>query len=565
MLLSHQDSLSPKVKNVTVPGGWIFLLAVIFMAIICFLPGLNSFGALDPTDSFFLEVSREMVECHHYITALFNYNDWLDKPTLPFWLIIIAYKLLGVSAWAGRLYAAFSGIILVIATYFFALRMIGRRAAILSAVILCTSPLFLIVGHVALSDEFLSMLFGISMLYIGTALATDKGKVSLFAYVFLGLAILAKGPIALVLALGSIGLYLIVVSDSWNKAKEQLLLLRPLTGMIILLLLCLPYYYCAHVVTSGAFTEQFFLRQNIGRMEGTINHHEPIWFYLPVFLAGYFPWSFYLLSGMPWLKRLFTFRFQLTQRQRFIIFSFCWLLFVAFLFTLVPTRLPTYIVPFSPALAIITAAYLDALIQAKANKTLAINASGMRRAENIMILLPPLLAAFGSLITLGLIIGWQILTGTFLVIIGSTLIIIAVLSLRSFWLLWAQQYTKGMVSVCLVSIFACAILVPSSFQWFYNNRQAMIMRIISVIKERNGSVATLFSPVPSTIFYLHHQVPNIDSLAQLPAFCQAGKMPHFLLASRNCLKIPALEAKNHTIASDGKWYLLSVDGFPWRK
>ena len=527
---------------------------------------------------------------------------------MPFWLIILAYKLFGVSAWSRRLYAAFSGIILAVATYLFALPMIGRRAAVLSAVILCTSPLFLIVGHVALSDEFLSMLFGIAMLYIGAALALGpqqrnsyaaartrestfagptaprrrwltanpvsshksaglaaaRTRFSLFAYFFLGLAILAKGPIALVLALGSTGLYILVVSKSWNSAREQFLCLRPLAGMVILLLICLPYYYIAHIATAGAFTEQFFLRQNIGRMEGAINHREPIWFYVPVFFAGYFPWCFYLLSGLPWLKRLLALRFPLTERQRFIVFSLCWLLFVAVLFTLVPTRLPTYIVPLSPALAIVTAAYLDLLIQVKAKGQAAVKMGRTQKIENAMIFLPPLLAAFGSLITLGLIISGLILTGTFLVIIGSTLIVIAGLSLRSFWLLWTHQYKKGIVSICLVSIFACAILVPSSFHWFYNSRQAIITRTISIIKERHGNVAILFSPVPSTIFYLQRPVPNIDSMAQLPPFCQDGKMPHFLLASRNCLKIPELQVKKHMIISDGKWYLLRVDGFPWQ-
>ena len=539
------------------------LLAVVLLAVLTFLPGLNGYKMLDPTDSFFIEAAREMGECHNYVITLANYTEWYEKPVLFLWLCTASYKLFGVSAWAARLPAALSGIILVVATYLFAIRRLNKRTAILSAVILCTSPLFSIVGHVALTDELLSMLLGMAMLYVSQSIITSKQKTNLIAYVFLALAVLCKGPIALVLAFGSVVLYLSVVSDSLKMAKESFFRLRPIAGLIIILCLCLPYFFFAHIATHGLFTEQFFMRQNLGRLQGTVNHQEPLWFYFPVFFAGYFPWCLYFLMAMPWIRRFLSFRLKFTERQKFITFNFCWFVFVAVLFFIVPTKLYTYIVPFSPAFAIVTAAYLDVWAQAKLTDSTKNSTHSIKQKENLLIVLPPSLSFAGSLIMFFVLLALKILQGPVLVVVSTGLIITAIFSLRSGWMFWVGRYNKALVNLSLASIIACATLIPAFFRWFYETHQVILEKAITLVAERNGNLATLFSPVPSTSFYLKHRVPTIESLSQLRQFCKSGRSPHFLLASSNCKKIPELQVDKHTVLTNGKWYLLIVEGFPW--
>src|SRR5277367_1919176 len=81
-----------------------------------FLVGLGSYGMLDPTDSFFVEAPKEMLEQGHFLTPLFNYADWFDKPAFPFLLTVVSYKMFGISTWAARLPSALSGIALVLLT-----------------------------------------------------------------------------------------------------------------------------------------------------------------------------------------------------------------------------------------------------------------------------------------------------------------------------------------------------------------------------------------------------------------------------------------------------------------
>lgn len=533
-----------------------YTLVIMLIAAACFLPALGSFGMLDPTDSFFLEAAREMIEQHHYITALYNYTDWLDKPILAFLPVILACKLFGLNIWAARLPAALSGIALVLATYTFTIPLLGRRAAVFSALILCSSPLFLLTGHIALSDELLSMLFGVAMLYAGTSLSTPKQKINIIAYVFLALAILTKGPIPLILAFCAIVFYLLVTCSSSSVAIKKLWQLRPVLGAISLLVLCLPYFYLAHASTGGAFTAQFFMRQNLGRMLGTVNHQEPIWFYLPITFAGYFPWIFYALMGFAWLKRLLTRRCRLTQRQGFIIFCFCWLSCVLLLFTFIPTKLPTYILPLSPALAILVGTYLDMLIRLAKDCP---NRWLSSPTSIIIFSIPPALICAGSLLAWWLLpkllavkMSWSGLLG-----LAGTLMLVPC------WLFWRKKFTQAVWSLVITSVCICSILLPCSFLYFYQIQQIGINKLVAIAKNKDASLATLFSGIPSAVFSMQKPVPEIKSLSDLEQFCHRGKTPHLLLATKNCLNIPQLQAKQHIIASDNKWYLLNVDGYPW--
>src|SRR5262249_50985575 len=149
-------------------GRMLWLIATI--ALLCFLPGLGTYKMLDPTDSFFVETGREMLFAHHYLTPLFNYTDWLDKPAFPFLLIVASYKVFGVNEWAARLPSALSAVALTMCTYSSAARMLGRRVGVLAGLILAACPLFCAVGHLALSDEPLSLFLGIALLGFAQAL-----------------------------------------------------------------------------------------------------------------------------------------------------------------------------------------------------------------------------------------------------------------------------------------------------------------------------------------------------------------------------------------------------------
>ena len=523
----------------------IFFITVV--AALSFLPGLGTYPMLDPADSLFMEAAREMSQLKHYITPLLNYVDWLDKPALPFLLIVACYKIVGTNEWAGRLPAALSGIVLVVYTYWSTAKILGQRCALISAVILSASPLFLGVGHVALSDGPLAAFFGVAMLSFAQALICLHKKSLPAAYGSLALAILCKGPIALVLSAGIIVTYLIISSQSLWEILERIKTLKIGVGLLVLIAGCLPYYALAHATTHGAFTYAFFLQQNIGRFVGTVNHQEPFWWYLPIFIGGFFPWTVCLLTAGPWFKSIWNARKSASQENSFLLFLSVWVLFILALFSAIPTKLPTYIVGVSPGFAIITAAYLQHVIDSN-------------RVRPLLITLPILLISAG----LGFIsLKWlmsshfqlNLCTWTAAGITLSLLILYAILLIKA-------SPLPAVSSLIAAAYLGCALLVPLLFCQFYEIHQAGLNCLIKIAIKKNGHLATLFSPIPSAIFLCQRPITNLNSLSEIDTFCKNNSPPLLLIASKNCLHIPELNVPAHTLAAaNNKWYLISLDSY----
>jgi 4-amino-4-deoxy-L-arabinose transferase-like glycosyltransferase len=556
---------------------------LLILACLVFLPGLGSYGMLDPTDSFFVEAPREMLSQHHYLTPLFNYVDWFDKPAFPFLLIVASYKVFGISAWAARLPSALSGIAIILCTALTASRIAGVRAGLFSALVLMTCPLFLIVGHSALTDEPLALFVTISMLGFAQVLILEDSKFLLPAYVALSLAILCKGPIGLVIVVGSLVSYSALIY--WHQRQRHSsissansLSLPPGTGStgisdgflemragkpalpvvgemhhapkmhfwvgtaVILVLAC-PYYLIAHATTSGAFTREFFLHQNIGRFEGTVNHQQPMWFYLPIFLAGYFPWTIIFLAALPQLKQLWQVHVW-TRRQRLLVLSLLWLVFVFVLFSFIPTKLPTYIVPLSSAFALITGIYLDLFARVKSTKVFGAFALGSLVLSLAAIILAPKLVkevpGMPPLVT---------------AIAGSG----AAFSLAQIWCLRKGKFKQSLKTLFLSTYLIVAFSIPFGFYGYYITHQRPIDALVLLAKSKRVNLATLFNSVPSAIFVFNHRIPMLQSMPAVKEFSRSEGSPHWLLATRNCLAIGELHAREHIIANKGKWYLISVD------
>jgi hypothetical protein len=133
----------------------------------------------------------------------------------------------------------------------------------------------------------------------------------------------------------------------------------------------------------------------------------------------------------------------------------------------------------------------------------------------------------------------------------------------SVWSFLHKQVTKAILSLSLASILACAVLIPCGYLWAYQTRQVSINNLIHMANLRNGSLAILFSRIPSAVFYTGKSVAELQSLSELEQFCRSGAKPHLLLATQNCLNLPELKAKQHLIVERGKWFLLNVEGYPW--
>ncbi|MCL6523908.1 MAG: glycosyltransferase family 39 protein [Thermoflavifilum sp.] len=247
--------------------------------------------------------AREMMMRHDWIVPTFNSNLRTDKPILEYFFMILAYRMFGVSEGAARFFSAVAGLILVLWTYVFASRHLGRQAAIWSTLALCCSLHFIIQSRLATPDPYL-MLFHAGALYaFFEGWIQRKAWAWWLMYAMLALAVLAKGPVGLFLPALTILLFLITRRQlRWPVIR----IMKPWSGLLLFLLIALPWYVAVGIRTHGEWIKAFFWYHNFHRFSSALDAHGGP-FILPLLfvLVGMLPfslWGFRAIT-LAWKKR----------------------------------------------------------------------------------------------------------------------------------------------------------------------------------------------------------------------------------------------------------------------
>ena len=327
-------------------------------ALIC-LWRLGNTGVTDETPPLFAAAGRAMQDTGDWLTPRVNGLPRYDKPPLVYWLMALGYSLPGSTFWdplgsvSARLPSALSSIAMMIGLADTVLRWPRRDDAAPSLTALATalafalSPLVLVWSRTAVSDALLCSLLGLSLLQQWRRFV-DPAQVRWWpAWVLLGLAVLAKGPVAIVLT----GLTLLLFSAFRRDLSELVVVLRPLRGLTITALISLPWYLAELLVEGQPFWDSFFGYHNLQRFTSVVNDHlQPWWFFGPVMLIAAVPFTPLLLLALANVPR------HRTEPEASLPqFAFCWLAAVLLLFTSAATKLPSYWLPATPAAALLIA------------------------------------------------------------------------------------------------------------------------------------------------------------------------------------------------------------------
>jgi 4-amino-4-deoxy-L-arabinose transferase-like glycosyltransferase len=323
---------------------------VLVLGGITFFHQLGSIGLVDETEPLFVESARQMTVTGNWITPYFNEVTRFDKPPLIYWLMAIAMKTIGVNEWAARLPSAIAGTVLVGFCFYAIKRLVPSRIApYLGSAIVAFNLITLFFGRLGYSDMLLSACFGGSLLafflgYVGSNLGWYRAF-----YLLMGLAVLAKGPVGIVLPSAIVLLFLL-----WaGKLREVLREIKPLQGIGIFLLVSVPWYLLAYIQNGNAFIESFFGVHNVERFTNVVNQHSGPWYYhLVTVLAGFFPWSLCLPAAIVHVLRHSNWK-QEERSQHFGKFALVWFAVVLIFFTIAVTKYITYTLPLYPAAAIL--------------------------------------------------------------------------------------------------------------------------------------------------------------------------------------------------------------------
>ena len=358
-----------------------------------------------PDEGRYAEISREMVATGDWVTPRLNGFAYLQKPPLQYWATAAAYEMFGVSEWTARLWTALTGLAAVLLTGFAGRRLLGKAAGEFGALALLASPYFVVMSGVNTLDMGVSLfLTGAVFAYLLSRQAAtgpaERGWM-LVAWAAMALAALSKGLIGVVLPFGTLVAYAI-----WHRQPAAIARLHWLPGLALFGAITAPWFVLA-ARANPEFLAFFFLHEHFQRFTSTVhNRAGPVWFFVPILLLAVAPWIGAAASGVARAWRARPDGGKVSTR-RFLLF---WCAIVFAFFSVSQSKLPAYLLPIVPALALLGG---DALASGNARRSafaLAVSAmvfgvlmfaaSEVLEARNLG-LLRPIYEAFGDWIMAG--------------------------------------------------------------------------------------------------------------------------------------------------------------------
>lgn len=320
------------------------LWLLIFLSLVVILPGLDNFYLQGRDENFYAEAAREMMIRGDYFTPYYNNEIFADKPPLTYWFIILGYNIFGVNELGARFFPALFNIATLIILYFFShLIFKNSTKAFLSSAILFSSFLFFVIANGAICDGFL--IFFITTSLYCFFLGEKKGKFYyyLLSYFCIALATLSKGLIGVIFPAAIIFFYFL----SRKKLSGLKKIYLP-AGIIIFLAVCVPVF----LLSGKDFLQQFFYREHIQRfVSARESHHGGFWYYPVSIIYGFLPWSVFIIQSCiySWKK--------IARDEKYFLFLWGGLILIFFSFS--QTKLPHYLLPIYPMLAMVSAYFFS--------------------------------------------------------------------------------------------------------------------------------------------------------------------------------------------------------------
>ncbi|MCX6361826.1 MAG: glycosyltransferase family 39 protein [Armatimonadetes bacterium] len=340
-------------------------LAVAALCVICFLWRLGVPSLFDFNEGLYVQAAREMLLRGDLVTASVNGIWFYDKPPLALWLVVACFKLFGVTEWAARLPVALAACGLTCLTWAVARRWFGRSAALVAAAALALSPIFIGTARQMTMDIHQALWVAVSVLMFWQC-ERSSGRRSLVwamgAWTAMGLAVLAKS------VPGFVPLPCVAVWLVWEHQGRPRDILRgiartrPWFGIPLLLAVILPWHLLAYRAHGQEFWYQYWTHHHVGILTGQeFSHAQPFWYYAPALLASMLPWSF-LLPGA--IKHGFTGSAGEPGAASLRRLAAVWCVLTVILFSLMRSKLVSYLLPMYPAAAILIGEYAAASLSA---------------------------------------------------------------------------------------------------------------------------------------------------------------------------------------------------------
>ena len=327
-------------------GAW--LLLAVFTLI--WFANLDYRRLVHPDEGRYAEIPREMAVSGDWVTPRLDGIKYFEKPPLQYWLTATAYKAFGVQQWTARLWPALSGYLGVLFIGYVGLRLGGSSLGLYSAAALGGCLWYVLNAHILTLDAGLTLWMSVALgsLFIAQDAATSPRESRWWmwvAWAAMALSTLSKGLIGIVLPGAALIAYTLLQRD-WALWRR----LHLVSGSIIFCLLAVPWFAVVSA-RNPEFFDFFFIHEHFTRFLTTEHRRTGAWWYfVPVLIGGVLPW----LSVFAW-SAYRAWRDAPTVADRFSWrrFALLWALVIFLFFSASGSKLPSYILPIFPALALV--------------------------------------------------------------------------------------------------------------------------------------------------------------------------------------------------------------------
>lgn len=488
---------------------WLLLVA----SAVLLLAQAGRYPLTDPDESRFARTTLEMLREGEVVVPRFEGQPRLVKPPLVHWIQMPLFALLGLSGLAARLHAALATLGSVLLVGFVARRRFGEEGAFWAALVLATTPLVVVLGRVGNLDALLSVhMLAVIALDLGRPAEPVRG-LNWAVGALLGLAFLAKGPVGVIVPL------LVMLAGRTATGRETIPRARSLLAAAGgWSLVVLPWGLAFLHQVGAATVVRLFREEMLDRYVAGTSHPEPPWFYLAVLGAAFFPWQAPLLVGLARLVRS-----RRRPEASTALYAAAGLAVGLAFFSLGAGKLPSYILPLAPLVALIVAWELGQELR------------DSRRGRIGPLLLS--VALGGWAIVLG-IAGWRFLEGAAgrVALIGSAIYGLGMLA--SLPGVVARRPRRVWTAAALSAALFLSVGVPILTADLVPRRSASAL-VQSVPELRSSRPVVVVSMrLPSLTLYLD-RVPELIPPDALGRRIDREDDPVFVLARSDLRSIPA--------------------------
>jgi 4-amino-4-deoxy-L-arabinose transferase-like glycosyltransferase len=330
-------------------------LALVLLALAALAVGVDNLGRplANPDEGRYSEISREMALSGDWVTPRLNGIKYFEKPPLQYWATALAFEGLGANEYSARLYTFLCGLATLLVAGFTAWRLDSAEAGVATMLALVASPYFMALGGIVTLDMGLTLWTTVTLCAFllaehDAARPAAHRRWMALAWVAMALAVLSKGLVGIVFPAAAVFFQMVLQRD--------LSVLRRLGwayGMPLFLVLAAPWF----VAVSHAnpeFARFFFIHEHFERFL-THEHRrvEPWWFFLPIVVLGFLPWAFAIPGAI-----LRAWRDEARGELRPMRVALLWSAFVVAFFSASGSKLPAYVLPVCPTLALALGHYL---------------------------------------------------------------------------------------------------------------------------------------------------------------------------------------------------------------